>query len=165
MATGEPNSDEGDSEKDQLISSATLPAVTFGVPVTATFALPLSLYYVFLQIRVTMKRISTRTSLATSSQAPDDPLLAAFRTQANFAENVPLALILAGMVELNGGNKTVLASMLAVFVAGRIMHGEMGLMVKGAGGIGRPIGFFSTLVTHVGLAVYGCWLARSWWTM
>lgn len=144
--------------------AAMFPSATSGVPVTATFALPLSLYYVFLQIRVTMKRISTKTSLATTSQAPEDPLLAAFRTQANFSENVPLALILAGMVELNGGNRTILASVLAVFVVGRIMHGEMGLMVKGAGGIGRPIGFFSTLLTHIGLAMYGAWLVQSSWT-
>lgn len=163
MSTSEPFSDWIDS-RNQLTSAATLPTATFGVPVTAISALPLSFYYVFLQIRVTMKRISTKTSLATTSQEANDPLLPAFRTQANFSENVPLALILAGMVELNGGNKTILASVLAVFVVGRIMHGEMGLMVKGAGGIGRPIGFFSTLVTHVGLAVYGAWLVRSSWT-
>lgn len=135
-----------------------------GLPITSRFALPLSIYYVFLQIRVTMNRISTQTSLAQSSkssasQDADDPLLAAFRTQANFAENVPLALILAGLVEANGGNSTVLTAILSVLTIGRVMHGEFGLMTKGAGGIGRPIGFFSTIGVIVGLACYGTWLS------
>lgn len=136
------------------------------LPTTGLFAFPLSLYYIFLQIRVTMRRIETRTSLAASSasqdtRTTDDPLLPAFRTQANFAENVPLALILSGLVESNGGNKTVLTAVLSVLVVGRVLHGEFGLMTKDSGGIGRPIGFFSTILVIIGLATYGAWLAVS----
>jgi uncharacterized membrane protein YecN with MAPEG domain len=139
------------------------------LPVTSTFALPLSVYYIFLQIRVTMQRIKTQTSLAPQSSArptsPDssDPLLAAFRTQANFAENVPIALLLAGLVEANGGNKGVLTAFLGVLTVGRVMHGELGLMTKDSGGIGRPIGFFSTIGVILGLALYGAWLSRTYW--
>ena len=135
-----------------------------GVPITSLFALPLSIYYIFLQVRVTMLRIKTQTSLAqtsksTDSQDEDDPLLAAFRTQANFAENVPLALILAGFAEVNGGDRVVLTTVLSVLSMGRFMHGEFGLMSKGAGGIGRPIGFFSTIGVITSLACYGSWLS------
>lgn len=138
------------------------------LPVTSTFALPLSVYYIFLQVRVTMQRIKTQTSLAQSSASPvspgtSDPLLAAFRTQANFAENVPLALVLAGLVEANNDSKGVLTAILSVLTVGRIMHGELGLMIKDSGGIGRPIGFFSTIGTIFGLALYGAWLSRSYW--
>ena len=145
-------------------------AATLGLPITSTFALPLSIYYIFLQIRVTMQRIGTQTSLAHSSSTPpppgtNDPLLAAFRTQANFAENVPLVLILAGLVEANGGSKAVLTALLGVLTVGRVMHGELGLMTKNAGGIGRPIGFFSTIGVTFSLAVYGAWLSRLYWKL
>lgn len=139
------------------------------LPITSTFALPLSVYYIFLQIRVTMRRIETQTSLAPQSSASptspgaSDPLLAAFRTQANFAENVPLALVLAGLVEANNGNKGVLTALLGALTVGRVMHGELGLMTKGSGGIGRPIGFFSTTGVILGLALYGAWLSRCYW--
>ncbi|KAF2167542.1 hypothetical protein M409DRAFT_54139 [Zasmidium cellare ATCC 36951] len=43
-----------------------------------------------------------------STSSPSDPLLAAVRAQTNFVENVPLALILAGIVEVNGGSKRLL---------------------------------------------------------
>ena len=126
------------------------------------------MYYLFLQVRVAMQRIYTKTSLAHSSASPvrpgaDDPLLSAFRTQANFAENVPLALILAGLLEANGGNKTFLTTVLSVLTVGRIMHGEFGLMAKGSNGIGRPIGFLSTLGVIGSLAIYGAWCSRSNW--
>lgn len=145
------------------------PAVPI-VPVTSTFALPLSLYYVLLQIRVSLARIKTKTSLAhSSSDAPkstasdSDPLLVAFRSQANFAENVPLALLLAALVEANGGNRVALSAVLTTLTVGRIMHAEFGLMAPGSGGIGRPIGFFSSLVVTAGLGIYGAWLSRSHW--
>lgn len=115
-----------------------------------------------------MQRIKTQTSLAPQSSAPPispgagDPLLAAFRTQANFAENVPIALLLAGLVEANGGNKGVLSAFLSALTVGRVMHGELGLMTKDSGGIGRPIGFFSTIGVILGLALYGAWLSRSY---
>ncbi|KAK5166108.1 uncharacterized protein LTR77_008369 [Saxophila tyrrhenica] len=134
------------------------------LPITSTFALPLSIYHIFLQVRVSFKRIASRTSLEASSKPQseknDDPLLAAFRAQSNFTENVPLALILAGAVELNGGSKTVLTAALSALVVFRIAHAEYGLMAKGYGGKGRPIGFFGTAGVIVGLAAYGAWLAR-----
>jgi uncharacterized membrane protein YecN with MAPEG domain len=143
-------------------------SVGLHLPVTSTFALPLSLYYIFLQVRVSMRRIDTRVTLATSSTtSPGSPdmLLAAFRTQANFAENVPLALILAGLVESNGGNKTLLSAVLTLLLIGRLMHGEFGLMTADHGGVGRPIGFFTTLGTIAGLASYGAWLSTSYWVL
>ncbi|KAK5676318.1 hypothetical protein LTS10_011130 [Elasticomyces elasticus] len=120
------------------------------LPITSSFALPFSIYHLFLQVRVTFTRMALQKSLETSSKPSsgnnDDPLLAAFRSQGNFCENVPLALILAGAVELNA-------------------HAEFGLMVKGYGGIGRPIGFFGTAGVILGLAGYGAWLVREYWSL
>ena len=137
------------------------------LPVTSTFALPLSVYYLFLQIRVALQRIASQKSLEHSSKPSstknDDPLLAAFRAQGNFIENVPLALILAGAVELNGGSKLALTGALSALFVFRVAHAEFGLMAKGYGGKGRPVGFFGTALVIFGLAGYGAWLARGYW--
>ncbi|KAK5734253.1 hypothetical protein LTR17_009084 [Elasticomyces elasticus] len=137
------------------------------LPITSSFALPFSIYHLFLQVRVTFTRMALQKSLETSSKPSsgnnDDPLLAAFRSQGNFCENVPLALILAGGVELNGGSKIVLVTALGALFVFRIAHAEFGLMVKGYGGIGRPIGFFGTAGVILGLAGYGAWLVRDYW--
>lgn len=147
------------------------------VPVTATFAFPLTLYYTFLQARVIGARIKTQQSLAQASPPSssadatkprqDDPLLAATRSQANFTENVPLALLLAGFVEANGGSRRVLISALSALTVFRVLHVEIGILAKGAKrqytGIGRPVGFFGTVGVVTGLAGYGAWLVKDVW--
>ena len=40
-----------------------------------------------------------------ASQGTKDKLYVANRAQMNFAENVPLALVIAGLAELNGANR------------------------------------------------------------
>lgn len=45
---------------------------------------------------------------ADESQATRDPLYVSTRAQLNFIENVPLALIVALIAELNGANRYVL---------------------------------------------------------
>ena len=64
-------------------SSLVLGAYFKLLPVTSTFALPLSLYYIFLQVRVSLHRIASQKSLEQSSipssSKNDDPLHAAFR--------------------------------------------------------------------------------------
>lgn len=80
---------------------------------------------------------------------------------------MPLALLLAGFVELNGGSRKVLMTALGVLTVARVMHVEMGLLVEGGEkphtGIGRPVGFFGTVGVVVGLAGYGAWLGRGVW--
>ncbi|USW52473.1 Putative membrane-associated, eicosanoid/glutathione metabolism (MAPEG) protein [Septoria linicola] len=133
-----------------------------GLPVTSTFALPLSAYYVLLQIRVITQRVQSKQSLAQTSSpsaGEDDALLVAARAQANFNENVPLALLLAGFVEANGGSKTVLVWTLSALTIARVLHVEFGLKVSGGkhkhAGAGRGIGFLTTALVILGLAGYG----------
>ncbi|KAF2215087.1 hypothetical protein CERZMDRAFT_94510 [Cercospora zeae-maydis SCOH1-5] len=151
------------------------------LPVTASFALPLSLYYIFLQIRVVTQRVTTKTVIAqetssssssssstkssSSSDSPPtvDPLFIANRAQANFIENVPLALLLSAFAEINGGSKTYLTSALAALTIARVLHVEAGLLAQGNKGPGRPIGFLTTLVVNLGLAVYGGVLVKGYW--
>lgn len=153
-------------------------------PITSTFALPLSAYYLFLQARVIHYRFKTNTILSTTSKSsssppaqPDEPqadrpdaLEAAYRSQANFAENVPLALLLAGLVEINGGSKKVLIGALGALTVARVAHAEFGLMDfrkdergRRSVGIGRPVGFYGTVAVIAGMAGYGAWLGRGVW--
>ena len=71
---------------------------------------------------------------------------------------------MAAIVETNGLDKRVLTAMLSVLTVGRVMHGETGLMTEGAGEIGRPVGFFSTLFMIGGLAAYGAFSSMPYWT-
>lgn len=81
----------------------------------------------------------------------------------NFAENVPLALLLAAVVELNGGSRKLLTAGLSVLLVSRILHAELGLMAKNSAGPGRTIGHVGTMGTIVGLAGYAAYLVKGYW--
>lgn len=151
-------------------------AVGLQLPVTSTFALPLSAYYLYLQGRVIQQRVRSKNligqSTPQSSAKSADPLsdepdllAASCRAQANFAENVPLVLIMAGLAELNGGNKTAITTALAMLLVARVAHAEFGLMdyKKNFAGNGRPVGFLTTAGLMLGLSGYAAWLVKGFW--
>ncbi|MEP7222059.1 MAG: MAPEG family protein [Novosphingobium sp.] len=72
------------------------------------------------------------------------------RAQLNFAEQVPLTLLLMGVVELAGKGGVWLAPLGAVFMLGRIAHG---LGMDGPFKAGRPIGMFTGMITQLTLVV------------
>ncbi|OAP59186.1 hypothetical protein AYL99_06484 [Fonsecaea erecta] len=92
-----------------------------------------------------------------------DRLLVSARCHANFVENVPLALLVASVVEINGGNTWVLTGTLAALLLFRIAHVEFGLRAKDSMGWGRPVGYFGTLGFVVGMSSYAAWLGRGYW--
>lgn len=122
------------------------------VKITALTALPLSLLFIFLSIRV----INLRKAVQAAFGDGGDPRLArAIRVHANFAEYVPLALILLGLAEVNGAPSWALGGLGAVLVAGRAAH---------AWGVSQPkenfrfrvagmTATFAVLAVAVGLAV------------
>lgn len=79
------------------------------------------------------------------------------RAQLNFAENVPLALILLALVEMSGKGGAWLAPVGAVFMLGRVLHG-LG-MDGGKLEWGRGVGTATTYLTEVGLAVVAVLIA------
>ena len=140
------------------------------LPITGSFALPLSAYYIFLQGRVSYLRVCTEeyidgSSSSSGNEADHTKLRAASRSQANFAENVPLALALATIVELNGGSRKTLTAALSALVVFRVLHAELGIMAEKAMGIGRPIGFFGTQGVVAGLAGYAAYLVKGYWDL
>ncbi|KAI1383115.1 membrane-associated, eicosanoid/glutathione metabolism protein [Hypoxylon trugodes] len=142
------------------------------LPVTGFFALPFAAYGIYLAGRVGLARISQKvllgdrtpqqsgdgTSIASNGwKTSNDPLQQATRAHQNFVEYVPLALVLAGVAELNGADPKTLRNLLATLLAARVLHADFGLRQRDAHGIGRPLGFYATAVVTVWLG----WLSAS----
>ena len=143
--------------------------------IVGTWTLPLAVYQVLLSARVSQQRLATNTMIGStssnSSNPPSsgrderaDPLTVATRAHGNFLENVPLAVLLAAVVELNGGDKRVLNGTLAALLAFRLTHAELGLRAAEDGTAnGRIIGHTGSQVIILGLAGYATWLIRGYW--
>jgi uncharacterized membrane protein YecN with MAPEG domain len=79
----------------------------------------------------------------------DREMLVAMRRHANFVEYVPLALILIGVLELNGVRATVLHALGAALLVGRLAH-AFGINAEKMQSPGRFVGATLTmLVTAV----------------
>ena len=98
------------------------------LPVTSSTAALLGLIYLALSIRVIMARGSSKMSLGdgggpiAAGEEHTAPLMVVARTHANFAEYVPLCLILIGLVEVDGSRKWFVLVLAALLVIGRLMH-------------------------------------------
>ena len=90
------------------------------IPVTLATAGLLGLIYMVLSVRVTNERRKTKVSVGDGGGT--GPLLVAVRSQANFAEYVPIILILFAGIELAGGSHGLLVILAVLLVAGRIAH-------------------------------------------
>ncbi|KAL1800134.1 hypothetical protein ACET3X_000476 [Alternaria dauci] len=135
-------------------------------PATATWAFPFAAYYIFLQNRITYRRVTSKTLMgdkSDDSQGTADPLYMATRAQLNFVENVPLALGVALLAELNGANRTYINYALGALLAFRVSHAELGVMVKGSTGRGRIVGYYGTQAILAGLAGYATYLITDFW--
>ena len=84
--------------------------------------------------------------------AGHQPLLSRMRTHANFAEYVPILLILLGLVEYVTGPSPALAGLAVLVVAARILH-AVGMAIPRAN-VWRVAG---TAGTWIALVVLGGW--------
>jgi uncharacterized membrane protein YecN with MAPEG domain len=136
--------------------------------ITGTWSLPFTAYLVLLSGRVVAKRVHSdkwigeQSGESAEGQSVDSLQLAA-RCHSNFIENVPLALLLSAVVELNGGDRKVLSTALGVLLLARILHVEFGLKVPGNNGFGRAVGFFGTQSYLAGMAGYAAYLVKGYW--
>ncbi|KAK7969122.1 Membrane-associated proteins in eicosanoid and glutathione metabolism [Apiospora sp. TS-2023a] len=161
------------------------------LPITGSFAVPFTAYFAFLSARVVKHRLdgkqplgdgsqkskssssssssSGRSSTSSSGrssrgdQLSDSKLFVASRAHSNFAENVPLAFALAAVVELNGGNRKILTGAMGALFAFRVLHAELGMQREDALGLGRPVGYYGTLASMMGLAGYAAFLVKGFW--
>jgi uncharacterized membrane protein YecN with MAPEG domain len=89
------------------------------MPTTALYASLLAFLFVFLSVRVIRTRRGAHVALGDGG---DRLLLRRMRVQANFAEYVPLALILIGLAESLGAPAALLHGLGTGLVAGRASH-------------------------------------------
>lgn len=87
--------------------------------IVPVYAALLALGFIFLSVRVIRYRRVTRTSLGSGGSVP---LERAIRVQGNFAEYVPLALIVLAFVEAGGWHELVVHGLAASLLAGRALH-------------------------------------------
>ena len=76
---------------------------------------------------------------------------------------MPIALLLASIVELNGGNRKVLNGSLGTLLLLRILHVEFGMLGPNALSMGRRIGYYGTLGFIGGMAGYATYLVKGYW--
>lgn len=100
------------------------------LPVTTLAALFAALGTIVLALRVTRLRLRLRQGLGEGRQA-DDRLLRAVRAHGNFVENVPLALILLALAELQVGALASVWVAGGALVLGRLLHA--GALARTAG--------------------------------
>jgi uncharacterized membrane protein YecN with MAPEG domain len=117
------------------------------VPVTTLYAALLGVVAVVLQQLVGRERLRAGVSLGDGG---DPRLLAAMRRQANFVEQVPLALLLLGLVELNGAPTGWLHALGALLLASRVVH-PLGLRAEAMRVPTRLLGAVGTLLVVVAL--------------
>jgi uncharacterized membrane protein YecN with MAPEG domain len=89
------------------------------LPVTTLLTSILGLLYVWLSLQVIKRRRKHGVLLGTGGNAD---LEWSVRAHANFAEYVPVALILFFCAEINQSNKWVLIVLAILFLAGRVIH-------------------------------------------
>lgn len=89
------------------------------MPTTALYASFLAFLFVFLSVRVIRVRRGAQIALGDGG---DRLLLRRMRVQANFAEYVPLALVLMGLSESLGAPAFLLHILGTALAAGRLSH-------------------------------------------
>lgn len=87
----------------------------------------------------------------------NDLILRRMRAQLNFAENAPLFVILAGLVEMTGKGGAWLAPVGAVFMLGRVAH-ALGMDENGPKW-GRAAGALTAMLGLLGLALVAVLIA------
>ena len=118
-------------------------------PITALYAGLLAILLVVLGGIVIRTRVRERVSLGDGG---NPAMLAAMRTHANAAENIPIALVLLFLLEVNGGSVTALHAYGIVLVVGRVLH-AWGLSRKRSVNRWRQSGMVLTWLAILGLAV------------
>ena len=86
---------------------------------TATYAALLALVYLGLAAWVMAGRLSGDVL---HGDGGDDAFAKRIRTHANFSEYVPLALILVGLLEMQGAGHGLLQGLLLALLVGRLLH-------------------------------------------
>lgn len=120
-----------------------LPAISL-LSVTPIYIALLGLMMVPITVRVGLYRVGHNIDIGDGG---DETLLRLIRSQANFVETVPLAVVLLLVMELMGAGDTWLHALGATLVVARILH-YLGLSGLGPF-MGRPVGMVGTFLVYL----------------
>jgi uncharacterized protein len=125
------------------------------LPVTLCTAGAAAVVNLWLAVRISQVRGAASIFVGDGG---DDRLVRRMRAQLNFAEYVPLILVLLALVELAAGSTVWLWGVGAALILGRILH------AFGMDGwaLGRRIGIALTWLTMLGLAGYGIYIGSQY---
>jgi len=126
------------------------------LPITALYAGILMIFALALSFKAGGFRGKSRISVLFGEPVNMD-LAERVRVHQNFLEYVPMAIILMGIIELNGGNATFLHVFGVVLIISRIAH-AIGLRHDNMGHPGRVIGAGGTALISVVAALYALWM-------
>lgn len=118
--------------------------------ITAPYAALLGLLFILLSFQVSRHRLAGQVSLGDGN----NPALGqAIRAHGNFAEYVPLALILIGLAEAQGATALLLHALGGGLLAGRVLH-AWGINQPNAVHNARKFGIVLTWLSIVVASVY-----------
>ena len=117
------------------------------LPITLTFAGAAAILHIWLASRVSRMRVQHKVSIGDGGV---DVLVRRMRAHANYTENMPIVLILIGLIELAGGDQRILWAAGIVFILARIAHG-FGMDQPHPSRL-RAIGMIGSTIVLVGLA-------------
>lgn len=130
--------------------------------VTPLYAAILAVWFVILSLRVTQRRRAAKVSLG---EGGDTLLQRAIRGQANFAEYVPLALLLLLVVELSNFSLYVVHALGIALVIARLLHGyAMGFRAEFRfGRFWGTVMTFAVLIVEAVLCLYQAYRGHIVW--
>jgi uncharacterized protein len=91
--------------------------------ITALYASLLAILFFVLSARVIALRGNPAFGLLTQGKGNEELLQRAIRAHGNFAEYVPLMLIILYLLEMSGTSAPILHVLGGAFLLGRVMHG------------------------------------------
>ncbi|SER02526.1 hypothetical protein SAMN03080615_03657 [Amphritea atlantica] len=125
-----------------------LPITSLLAGIFTLLMVPLSL-----QISISRAKIGGFSGGLTFGDGGDETLRRKIRAHGNFIEYAPMALIALGLVEYDGGEKTLVLGLASAFLISRLLHA--GGMLYTSTPFIRGIGM---LIQHVAFVIVGGWL-------
>jgi hypothetical protein len=119
------------------------------LPVTLTLAGAAALLHIWLGMRVAQVRAQFKVSVGDGG---NEAVLRRMRAHANYHENMPIVLILVGLLEVAGADNRILWGAVILFVLVRIAHGFG--MDRPSPSRFRSIGAMGTAILQVALAAW-----------
>jgi hypothetical protein len=117
------------------------------LPITITIAAAAAVLHIWLAARVSQLRNRHKVSIGDGG---NEALVRRMRAHANYGENMPIVLILIGLIELAGGDARILWAAGILFILARIAHG-FGMDRPSPSRL-RAIGMIGSTIVVVGLA-------------